>query len=140
MNSKNVDYGKASTGGAAMQAPQGESYGHDEVSKAFAPESNIRKMKYQDELVASDDDEGDYELKDVAEREYDEIDAPSTGNLREIHITPLDSGFVVTVGCQKVAVESVETLLSNLTDYLNNPKMYERKWYKTKGMNKLQKN
>jgi hypothetical protein len=58
-------------------------------------------------------------------------------HVREVIITPLDSGYLVKVGCQSVAVETTETLLKALGDYLNNPDSFERAWYKNKNRNKL---
>jgi hypothetical protein len=58
-------------------------------------------------------------------------------HVREVNIKPLDSGYLVKVGCQSVAVETTETLLKALGDYLNNPDSFERAWYKNKNRNKL---
>lgn len=63
-------------------------------------------------------------------------ESPSN-NLREVNIKPLDSGYLVKVGCQSVAVETTETLLKALGDYLNNPDSFERAWYKNKNRSKL---
>ena len=57
--------------------------------------------------------------------------------LREVNIKPLDSGYLVKVGCQSVAVETTETLLKALSDYLNNPDSFERTWFKNKNRSKL---
>ena len=86
------------------------------------------------------------ELSEVREEvgcEIEEERAPEPvmdlpySNLREINIKPLSSGFLVNVGCQTVAVETVETLVSNLTAYLNNPMAFEKAWYSKKTQNKL---
>jgi hypothetical protein len=65
-----------------------------------------------------------------------QLESPSN-NLREVNIKPLDSGYLVKVGCQSVAVETTETLLKALGDYLNNPDSFERAWYKNKNRSKL---
>ena len=62
----------------------------------------------------------------------------SSNHLREVNIKPLDSGYLVKVGCQSIAVESTETLIKALNDYLTNPDNFERAWFKNKNRNKLQ--
>lgn len=47
--------------------------------------------------------------------------AISTVSLREINIRPLNHGFIVTVGCQTLAIETAETLVEKLTAYLKDP-------------------
>lgn len=46
----------------------------------------------------------------------------------DIHITPLNSGFMLGVGCQSIAVESKSKLLQLLTDYINNPIVTEEQY------------
>jgi len=60
-----------------------------------------------------------------------------SNHVREVNIKPLDSGYLVKVGCQSVAVETTETLLKALADYLNNPDSFERAWFKNKNRSKL---
>ena len=74
-----------------------------------------------------------YEDRDEAQ----DMGAPSN-YVREVNIKPLDSGYLVKVGCQTVAVESTETLIKALNDYLTNPDNFERAWFKNKNRNKLQ--
>jgi hypothetical protein len=45
---------------------------------------------------------------------------------RDVHISPMNSGFLVKVGCQAVAIESAETLVEKLIDYYRNPLRVER--------------
>ena len=59
-------------------------------------------------------------------------------SIRNISIEPLNSGYIVRVGCQNAAVETTETLLAALTKYLNNPDDFERAWYSNNNRNKLQ--
>lgn len=47
---------------------------------------------------------------------------------REITISPLDYGYIVKVGCQTFAIESDETLIENLAEYLRDPSKKERAW------------
>ena len=81
----------------------------------------------------------DSEPQDAREDVYEpETRGEEIGNsVREVNIKPLDSGYLVKVGCQSVAVETTETLLKALGDYLNNPDSFERAWYKNKNRNKL---
>ena len=48
---------------------------------------------------------------------------------REINIRPLNYGYVVNIGCQMFAIESVEKLISNLEKYLNSPNESEKEWF-----------
>lgn len=47
---------------------------------------------------------------------------------RPVSIQPVNHGFVVTVGCQTFAVETVDALLHRLSVYLKNPSEAEAKW------------
>lgn len=47
---------------------------------------------------------------------------------REIWINPLDRGYMIRVGCQSIAVESVETLIEKLEEYLRDPLATENKY------------
>ncbi len=79
---------------------------------------------------------------DVTENVYDgETRGEEIGShVREVNIKPLDSGYLVKVGCQSVAVETTESLLKALGEYLNNPTQFEKAWYKNKNRNKLSNN
>ena len=61
----------------------------------------------------------------------------SNGDIRDIKIVSLNSGFLVKVGCQSLAVEKTETLLARLSDYLTNPYEFEKKWFSNNNRNKL---
>ena len=74
------------------------------------------------------------------ERAYEgdiQNEAYSSNSLREVNIKPLNSGYLVNVGCQSVAVETTETLLKALGEYLNNPTGFERAWNNNPNRNKL---
>lgn len=47
--------------------------------------------------------------------------APGKQKAREIHIKPVDHGYIVTVGCQTLAIEKIETLTEKLQEYLSAP-------------------
>jgi len=68
------------------------------------------------------------------------VDQASNSSAREITIRPLHSGYLVNVGCQQVAVETVDTLIKHLGAYLKHPSRYETKWFNTGGQNKLNDN
>jgi hypothetical protein len=55
---------------------------------------------------------------------------PQTTQLaRNINITPLHYGYMVDVGCQRFAVESVDKLLKYLGEYLKDPQAVEKAWF-----------
>ena len=53
---------------------------------------------------------------------------PSSVLAREIKIKQLNHGYVVNIGCQTFAIESVGKLVSNLEKYLNSPIETETEW------------
>jgi hypothetical protein len=59
-------------------------------------------------------------------------------NIHEVKIQALNSGFLVTVGCQRVAVETPDTLLKALKAYYENPSEFQINWFNNKNINKLQ--
>lgn len=63
--------------------------------------------------------------------------ATSEINLRPVNIEPLNSGYVVRVGCQTIAVETTEKLLVYLGEYLKDPVIFQAKWFSITDRNKL---
>lgn len=63
--------------------------------------------------------------------------AESETRSREIRIKPLDSGYLVNVGCQSIAVETTENLILMLNRYLTNPIDFESKYYSKDVRNRL---
>jgi hypothetical protein len=61
----------------------------------------------------------------------------SVSNTRQVKIERLSSGFLVTVGCQRVAVESTKKLTTMLAKYYENPRDFEKKWYSNDVVNRL---
>ena len=53
----------------------------------------------------------------------------ATSQAREINIRPLNHGYVVNIGCQTFAIESIEKLIINLETYLKNPNETEKEWF-----------
>jgi len=51
------------------------------------------------------------------------------GRLREINITPLNTGFVVRLGCQTLAISDKKKLLEELVKYFNNPAEVEARYF-----------
>ena len=58
--------------------------------------------------------------------------AENSNQSKRINIEPLNYGYIVTVGCQKFAIESSEKLVLNLAEYLKDPNGVERKWFEGK--------
>lgn len=86
--------------------------------------------------------EGEYEVGSDAPAEDTnqpmDMETPvSASNVRGISINPLNSGYMVKVGCQSVAVESTEKLIDMLNKYLSNPSDFETKWYSKDVRNRL---
>ena len=48
---------------------------------------------------------------------------------REINIQPMDFGYVVRIGCQSFAIESIDKLITNLNEYLKDPNKTEKSWF-----------
>lgn len=63
----------------------------------------------------------------------------SADKIREISISELNYGYLVRVGCHSFAVESSETLLDALKEYILNPSLTEEKWYKNEFILKISK-
>lgn len=58
-----------------------------------------------------------------------QLAAPTPPNkIRDIHITALNHGYVVAIGCSNFAIEKASDLISKLSEYLNNPATTEKKW------------
>lgn len=49
--------------------------------------------------------------------------------INPINIEELDRGFVVRVGCQSMAFTDKEEMLKIITEYINNPKETQEKYY-----------
>lgn len=48
--------------------------------------------------------------------------------IRNIQIQPVLNGFVVSVGCQTIVFSNKETMVSQLSDYLDDPEITEKKF------------
>jgi len=46
----------------------------------------------------------------------------------DVHISQLDHGYQVSVGCKTFAIESASKLIGLLTEYLHNPALTEQKF------------
>lgn len=67
-----------------------------------------------------------------AYRSEERLPETLTSPKREINIQPIDFGYIVRVGCQTVAVETKEKLISKLTEYINDPVAAEKDYYNGK--------
>jgi len=54
---------------------------------------------------------------------------PNQNQAREVNIRQLNYGYIINIGCQNFAIESVEKLIVNLETYLKNPSETEKKWF-----------
>lgn len=59
-----------------------------------------------------------------------DVEAPARSNtgFRTINIKALNAGYIVDVGCHSFAIETKQSLIDKLTQYINNPRATERKW------------
>lgn len=84
---------------------------------------------------------GGYDMNTTERPDYGQPVPPDEpvgyNNLREINIQPLNSGYLVRVGCQSVAVETTEKLVLALGSYLTNPNDFERDWNKNPNRSKI---
>jgi hypothetical protein len=101
-------------------------------SRISSPNENYQTQTESDGMEVGYDepqiDYGDVDTEMVPEQSYSK---------REVVIKPLNSGFLVNVGCQSAAVETNEQLIKTLTDYFENPYEFEKKWFKNNNRNKL---
>tara|TARA_R110000782_G_scaffold21299_1_gene57311 strand:- start:13087 stop:13416 length:330 start_codon:yes stop_codon:yes gene_type:complete len=90
--------------------------------------------EYNGPTAVQENNEGN-EYSGPTDQEVEESNESS--GLREIIIKPLDSGYLVKVGCQTLAVETTKQLITSLSDYLTNPRLFESEWNRNKNRNKL---
>lgn len=91
----------------------------DEISKG-----EISKGEMPERELPVPDEEMDVAGRDVDARPH------SQNDYRNLNIRALNSGFIVEVGCHTFAIESKESLIDKITQYITNPKATERKWFK----------
>lgn len=51
---------------------------------------------------------------------------------REFSVKKLEYGYIITIGCHKMAIETKERLAKCLSDYVKDPDATERKWWTNK--------
>ena len=56
--------------------------------------------------------------------------------MRELTIRELNRGFVVTAGCHTFAISTAKELTELVTEYINNPRETEEKWFSGKLMSR----
>lgn len=54
--------------------------------------------------------------------------------LRNVLIKPVLNGWIIEVGCQKVVFGNMDSMLSTLKEYLENPEGTER-WFRERAVN-----
>lgn len=61
-------------------------------------------------------------------RETQEAAAPRPQGAREIHIRPVNHGYIVQIDCQTIAIESANKLIGLLGAYLTEPLQTEMRY------------
>ncbi len=56
------------------------------------------------------------------------IPTPRSNQARRVEINQVNYGYVVSVGCQTLVFENMDTLIDKLTAYLKDPNAVEKKW------------
>jgi hypothetical protein len=79
-----------------------------------------------EQIIAS---EGLSSEKCREESQISNCESAYKGRLREINISPLNTGFVVRLGCQTLAITSSKQLLEELTKYFENPAETEKRYF-----------
>jgi len=83
----------------------------------MAGENRIRSTNEIGEALL---EEGPQEQVEVAEKKEN--------TMRHLKIIQQDYGYCVEVGCNTMAIESKETLIKALTEYINDPSSTEKKF------------
>lgn len=71
-------------------------------------------------------------FRDLTSNSCNPIPAPpspcGSNRIKEIRVTQVDHGYIVNVGCQTFAVESIKRLVKNIEKYLESPDEVEKAW------------
>jgi hypothetical protein len=120
-----------------MTSPQRQPYGSLAAAQEVYGEREMDVMDERPVLestpAAAQEVYGEREMDVMDERPVLE----STSNTRQVKIERLSSGFLVTVGCQRVAIESTKKLTAMLAKYYENPRDFEKKWFSNDIVNRL---
>lgn len=81
---------------------------------------------------------GSETVMDLGEISTELMGNPSGSIIRNVSIEPLNSGYLVRVGCQTAAVETTEKLVEVLGKYFNNPSQVEKEWFSKPNRNRLE--
>ncbi len=117
--------GSINSGDEARPASQNESDGLGQLTAAL--QTSESPIRHRADSITSDENEM-ATGRDV----YAEAGPIISRDPKQVNIESLSHGFIVTIGCQKFAVESVDKLVKNLAIYLKNPSDTEDKWFKDK--------
>jgi len=110
---------------------------NEEITKAPYDEPTTERATINERGLAEPAPQMETESQDMAMDEAMPV-SESFGSTRDIKVTPLNSGFLVKVGCQSVAVETNEKLVDMMAKYLADPQGFERKWYSKEVRNRLE--
>lgn len=71
-------------------------------------------------------------FRDLSSNPCDPTPAPTApfgpDRIKEIRISQVDHGYIINVGCQTFAVESIKRLVKNIEKYLESPEEIEKAW------------
>jgi hypothetical protein len=113
---------------SAPQAPAANPYvSQIQASESMAHQADQHEQAYTGRSQAMSGNGSATQFIDQAARD-------TANNIRhrikEIRVVPLDRGFIVTVGCQSMAISSVHELVSKFAAYVMNPEqttsLYEK--------------
>ncbi len=94
---------------------------------------NVKSPNSEERFVNRDEDTSEERFVNRAEDTPQQV----SGSGYEINIKTLNSGYLVNVGCQQIAVERTETLIKALGEYLENPSEFQQKWFNNPNRSKL---
>jgi len=64
-----------------------------------------------------------------AERTPQVLEQSRPNEIRQINIEGLNHGYVVRVGCHSFAIETKAQLIAQLSAYIQEPALTEKKWF-----------
>ena len=108
-----------------------QNYPQNRGIAASSPIGNIPVRRTQSPYIGSSDRE------EISGEEPVDDTVSNNKSLRKIEIEPISSGFLVNVGCQRIAIETPDKLIYMLTKYLTDPTKFESEWYSKDVINKL---
>jgi hypothetical protein len=65
-------------------------------------------------------------------RTYESLEVSPIGMIRDINIQQIDYGYIVQVGCQRIAIENIDKLIELLVRYIKEPNKVTEEYYSKK--------